>query len=321
EKVKGTYSVLAAVNNVGLVAFRDGQGRRPLYYGVQYNKKQEIVRYAFASETVALEKMLYKGTSTTFRLPNGQQGYDEVPPGAMMFISKDFEVYQKQIIEPMPLLCPFEAVYFERASSFFYGQRVREIRKKLIHQLWERFAQSQNYTAIAQEPLENKIIVAIPNTASSPALYLSQQTGIPYDMSMEKTQGSGRIFMKPGQRHREHNTIIHHYLFEEDVKGKHVIMVDDSIVRGTTSKQDIKYLKDAGAKSIHVFILFPEIRHPCMHAIDFHTYEELFTYNKTEQQMKTSLGLRDSDSLYFSTHEDLKKAIGTNNLCNECYQP
>jgi amidophosphoribosyltransferase len=125
--------------------------------------------------------------------------------------------------------------------------------------------------------------------------------------------------MQQSQLNRESQTINNHFIFEEDIMGKDVILVDDSIVRGTTMINDVKYLKKVGVNSLHVFITFPPIRHPCNHAIDFHSYDELFAKDHSLDQIKDMLGLGVKDSLHYATKGDMYKAIGTKNLCNDCY--
>ncbi|MBN2459364.1 hypothetical protein JXB28_03705 [Candidatus Woesearchaeota archaeon] len=324
ERVKGTYSVLTMVNNVGLVAFRDPRGRRPLFFGV--NKEgDKVIDYAFSSETVALEKMLFKGTKEK-KYVTGKSAYDEVKPGELILITKDFEMHRRQIVEPQLFFCPFEASYFMRASSFINDKRVKTIRRELLDLMWKRFEaeRPEKY----QHLIENKdkvVIAPVPRTAESAAIELANKSralGFSYENAIEKNPFSSRIFMQPTQKHRDLQTIDEHYIYEEDVKDKIVIVVDDSIVRGTTLKHDVKYFRDIGASQVHLFITFPEIRNPCMHAIDFHTNKELFAYGKSLEQMKQELGLRENESLVYTRPEELSKAIGLEkqNLCDECYK-
>lgn len=320
ELARGTYSALAVVNNVGFVAFRDPEGRRPLFFGVKKNHDGDIIDYAFASETVALEKMLFKGTRE-YKYPNGRNAYDEVKPGEMIFVSKDFIFHRKQVVEPNLKMCPFEGSYFARASSFINNTRVKKIRQNIIDAMWKRFMTTPSYDRIKGDE-HNTIICPVPRTAESAATHLSNLTGINYDNAIEKHPFSPRIFLQPTQEHRQIDTIADHYIFEEEVKGKKIILIDDSIVRGTTLRHIIKYLKAFDVKELHVFITFPAIRHPCMHAIDFHTAEELIADDKTIGQIKTELGLDDNDSLFYALPEEIKAANNflNINMCDECYK-
>jgi len=324
DRVKGTYCVLTMVNNVGIVAFRDPEGRRPLYFGV--NKEEDkITDYAFASETVALEKMLFKGTRDE-KYITGKNAYDWINPGEMIFITKDFDFQRVQLVEPRLTFCPFEASYFMRASSFINNKRVKTIRREILEMMWKRF--EEEYPQKYRHLLENKekvVIVPVPRTAESAAIELAnklRQYGFSYENAIEKNPFSSRIFMQPTQKHRDLQTIEEHYLYEEDVKDKIIIVVDDSIVRGTTLKHDVKYFRDIGAKQVHLFITFPEIRNPCMHAIDFHTTKELFAPGKNLEQLKQELGLREEESLIYARSEELSKAINlpVSQLCDECYR-
>ncbi|MFH0869903.1 MAG: phosphoribosyltransferase family protein [archaeon] len=324
ERVKGTYSVISLVNNVGLVAFRDPNGRRPLFFGVN-RTGGEISDYAFASETVALEKMLFKGTLDK-KYSTGEHAYDEVKPGELVFISKDFELFRRQIAEPDLRMCPFEGPYFMRASSFLNDKRVKQIRKEIILYMWDRFAKESPVTYdYLCEDKENTIICPVPRTANSASVQLSnylRNLGFEFSDAIEKHPNAPRIFMQPTQAHRDKQTIADHYIFQEDVKGKNIILIDDSIVRGTTLKQDINYLRAVGVKSIHVFITFPAIKNPCMHAVDFHRPDEIFAHNKSPYQMKRDLGLHDDETLFYMNPTELSKAIEMpqNHLCNECYR-
>jgi amidophosphoribosyltransferase len=324
KRVKGTYCVLAAMNNVGLVAFRDPEGRRPLFFGV--NANGAVTDYAFASETVALEKMLFKGTLDQ-EYASGDKVYDEVKPGEMVFISKDFEVVRKQISKPRLKFCPFEAPYFMRASSFVNNRRVKKVRQELITQMLEGFKKDHpdTWDRLVLDR-DNTIICPVPRTADTAAIHLAdtlKTNGFHLTFAIEKNAYSGRIFMQPTQKHRDVQTISNHYIFKEEVRGKNIILIDDSIVRGTTLKHDIKYLKDLNAKSVHVLITFPAITAPCNHAVDFHTPEELFAYNhRSEAERKEALGLGSKDTLFYASPEHLTEAIGIprENLCDECYK-
>jgi len=322
EKVKATYSCIVAINNIGLVAFRDPEGRRPLFFGVmreQDGHDGEITDYAFGSETIALDKMLFKGTSKA-NYSTGRPAFEEIAPGEMLFISKDFNVY-RTIVKPSSLkFCPFEASYFMRASSYINNKLVKDIRKDIVELMWNRFMKTEAYSHIMRHK-EITIICPVPRTAESAAIHLANKTGLSYNSAIEKHPYSPRIFMQPTQEHREVDTIADHSIFREEVNGKYVIIVDDSIVRGTTIKHDIKYLRNLGAKEVHLFVTFPAIRHPCNHAIDFHTTEELLAHGKTLDEIKIELGLSAKESLVYATPEELSKAIGLQkqSLCNECY--
>jgi len=320
KRVSGTYSCVGIINNVGIVAFRDFEGRRPLFFGVRRDDTGAITDYAFASETVALEKMLFKGT-LEFKYENGKAAYDEVCPGEIIFVAKDFTLFRKQLINPNPKPCPFEAAYFMRASSYLNNKRVKRIRQDLIENMWDRFKETSAYEDLKSED-KNIIITPVPRTAEAAAIHLSNITGFNYSTSIEKHPFSPRIFLQPTQEHRDAATIGDHYIFSEEVAGKIVIVIDDSIVRGTTMKRDIKYLKDLGAREIHLFITFPPIRNPCMHAIDFHTKEELFAQDKSLEILKEELGLEKTDSLIYARTNDLLSAIGLEpgKMCNECYK-
>jgi amidophosphoribosyltransferase len=323
--VKGTYCALTLVNNVGLVAFRDPEGRRPLHIGVS-EKKGKVTDYAFASETVALEKMLFKPTKNS-TLYQGELYYDEVLPGEMVFVSKDFELYREQIVPGDLKFCPFECAYFQRGGSYVGEEQVKYIREDMMRRMWDSFVQDNPvaYSNLASDKAA-VVIVPVPRTAESAAIelgnYLRGQENFKMVNGIEKKLHSPRIFMQPTQRHREIGTLADHYIYKRDVRGKKVILIDDSIVRGTTMKHLLTYLRNAGATEIHLFITFPAIRNPCNHAIDFHTAGEVYAHGKTDYDIKSGLGLRENETLTFVRPEQMSAAarIPLVNLCNDCYR-
>ncbi|MCF7866857.1 hypothetical protein K9L67_02365 [Candidatus Woesearchaeota archaeon] len=320
EKVKGTYSVASILNNVGLLAFRDSNGRRPLFRAAM-KKNNKITGYAIASETIALEAMGFTGEMDEI-LEHGKNAYREVKPGKMFYVSKDFEEHEIQIKETHSLPCPFEFAYFMDSASFFNRKRVDTIRENVVDYMWERFSeQNQNLYEYINKNKENSIVVAVPRTAETAANRLSHISGIKYERAIKKRNDAGRIFQMSNQKLRESNTKSKHDLFGEKVKDKYVVVVDDSMVRGTTAIQDTKMLQEAGAKGIFWMFTFPPIIHPCNHAIDFKTQQELIAYNHNgKKALMTELGLLGSqDYLMYANPEELKKASGLDSLCNECY--
>lgn len=316
NRVKGTYNVLAAINTIGLVAFRDPEGRRPFFFGVKTDAEERIIEYAFASETIALEKMGFKGTSDEF-YQNEREAYEEVLPGQMVFIDSNLIFHRDQIADPDPKPCPFEVFYFSRAPSFLNNFRVKSMRKKIIEVMWDRFKRNYEYEQIISDK-GNTIISAVPRTGESAAIHLSGYSGIPYDSIIEKLS-SHRIFMQPTQEDRDNGTNSSQFVFEEDVTGRNLIIVDDSIVRGTTLKHLVRHLHNVDARSVHLLITFPPITEPCHHAINFKTNEELVANNRTVDEIKRELGLGDNDTLLYATPEDMKYATGYRTMCDECY--
>jgi len=316
ERVRGTYNVLAIINTVGLVAFRDFEGRRPLFFGVRRDNEGNVTEYAFASETIALEKMGFSGTSEEF-YSNNKEAYDEVIPGQMVFVDPSLNFHRRQIADPNPKPCPFEIFYFSRASSFLNNKRVKEMRRKIIESMWDRFRNTHEYDQLAKD-IDNTIISAVPRTGESAAIHLSSYANIPYDNNIEKFS-SHRIFMQPTQSDRDYETNSTQFVFEEDVRGKNLLIVDDSIVRGTTLIHLVKSLKNAGAKSVHFFITFPPIINPCHHAINFKTNDELIAHDRNVGEIKRMIGLEDKDSLIYATPDEMRHATGYTRMCGECY--
>ncbi|MEO0277394.1 MAG: phosphoribosyltransferase family protein, partial [candidate division WOR-3 bacterium] len=207
--------------------------------------------------------------------------------------------------------CSFELVYFSRATSKYRGEQIFEIRKKLGKKLAEIFELKNKNLKI-----EDYIISPVPETSRAAAEgfceYFDKRGNL--KEVLEKHRYGGRNFIKPSEEIRKKEVFYTLTPIEKNVKGKKIILIDDSIVRGTTSKRMIKYLREYGAKEVHLCITYPPIRYSCFYGIDTPTKEELIAHNKTEEEVAKILG---ADSLTYMTIEGLKSIIGEN-FCFAC---
>jgi len=277
----GSYSVVAIKDGV-LFAFRDPHAIRPLELGESGDA------YFAASETVAFDI-------------NGAKHLGALGGGEMAILGAGG--FQKKMISPSTHRhCMFEYVYFSRPDSIINGVEVHEARRRLGE-------------ALAKEaPVKADVVIPIPDTARTAALAISRILGIEYEEGIIKNRYIARTFIMPDQRTRVAAVKAKLNPIRSVVAGKRVIVVDDSIVRGTTTKEILKMIRNAGAKEIHMRVTCPPIRHPCFYGVDMSTYEELIANKKTVDEIRKFIG---ADSLYYVSLEGLKKAIGLG-LCTGC---
>ncbi len=292
EKLKGAYSVLGVIDKEILIAFKDPYGIRPLFIAKDKNS------IAFASETIALEKL-------------GYEDIEEVENGMVIMVDKNLNILKKEILKKEYKFCSFELVYFSRATSKYKGEQIFEIRKKLGKKLAEIFELKNKNLKI-----EDYIISPVPETSRAAAEGFCEYFDKKGNLKevLEKHRYGGRNFIKPSEEIRKKEVFYTLTPIEKNVKEKKIILIDDSIVRGTTSKRMIKYLREYGAKEVHLCITYPPIRYSCFYGIDTPTKEELIAHNKTEEEVAKILG---ADSLTYMTIEGLKSIIGEN-FCFAC---
>lgn len=281
KKAQGAYSDVAIVNNK-LVIFRDPYAIRPLIWG----ENEDYI--CFASETVALDinNIPYKG---------------EVKGGELVIIDGK-NITRKQIVKETPRHCMFEYVYFSRPDSIINSKSVYEVRKKLGQ-------------ILAQEaPVKADVVVAVPDTSRTAASAYAQALNIPSEEGLIKNRYIGRTFIMPSQQKRTDAVRLKLNPVKEVLNNKKVVLIDDSIVRGTTLKQIVKLVREAGAKEVHVRITCPPVKAPCFYGVDMSTYSELIASNKSVDEIKEYIA---ADSLIFVSIEGVKKAIGLP-ICSGC---
>jgi amidophosphoribosyltransferase len=286
--LQGAFSLLMLFPD-RIEAARDPWGWRPLVLGTMPDGSPVV-----ASETVALDCV----NATFLR---------EIEPGEIVTLS-DRGVESRRFAEPAENLaqCVFEHVYFASPSSVVFGQNVQVTREAM----GERLA--------LESPVEADCVVPMPDSGRSAALGYAKASGIPYKEGIVPNRYVGRTFIKPTQQQRLSAVRLKLNVIGEIVKGKRLIIVDDSIVRGTTTKAKVDQIRAAGAKEIHLRISCPPIRHPCFFGVDFATREQLIAAGKSVEQIRQFLGV---DSLAYLSQEGLLSCVHKpgRHYCTACY--
>lgn len=287
DKIKGAYSLIV-MSPRKLIGARDPYGFRPLCIGKRDNA------YILASETCALDTI-------------GATFVRDVEPGEIVTITpqKGIESDKSHCLpEDQEARCIFEYIYFARPDSHFDGVSVYQAR-----------IQSGRFLAM-DSPVEADLVVGVPESGNAAALGYSLQSGIPYGTAFVKNGYVGRTFIKPGQSSRESSVRVKLNVLKEAVNGKRVIMIDDSIVRGTTSDRIVKMLRDAGAKEVHMRVSSPPFLHPCYFGTDVPAEEQLIAHNRTIEEIRQVIG---ADSLAYLKTERLGEMIGGMGHCTACF--
>ena len=283
KRIRGSYAVIALIAGHGVLAFRDPFGIRPLCLG---KSEGNVV---VASESVALE-----GTSHQFMR--------NVDPGEAVFIDLQGNVYAKQCAESPSLNpCIFEFVYLARPDSVMDGISVYQARLNLGESLAKRVISTV-------PPNEIDVVIPIPESSRPSAAQLAQLLGLPYREGFVKNRYVGRTFIMPGQAVRKKSVRQKLNVIASEFKGRNVLLVDDSIVRGTTSKEIVQMARDAGARKVYMASAAPPVRFPNVYGIDMPTSSELVAHNRTVEQIREIIGC---DALIYQDVEGMKKAIGS----------
>jgi amidophosphoribosyltransferase len=287
--LQGAYSLLFLFPD-RIEAARDPYGIRPLCIG-----KTKAGAYCVASETCAFATI-------------EAEYIRDVAPGEIVTLSEQ-GLSSRYFVKPgsiTPAHCIFEHVYFAKQSSSIFGENVHEFRKRLGAQIAK------------EHPVKADVVVPVPDSGTSAAIGYSQQSGIPFDMGFIRSHYVGRTFISPEQNLRDLAVKLKLSVVAEVLKGKRVIVVDDSIVRGTTTKGKIKAIREAGAKEVHMRVSCPPIRFPCFYGVDFPTKEELLANGKNMQQIKEFL---DVDSIGYISLEGMLScaSLPKEHYCTACW--
>ncbi len=282
KRVRGSYAVVALIAGHGVLAFRDPFGIRPLCMG----KSEGTV--VLASESVALE-----GTAHEFDR--------NVEPGEAIFIDLQGRVHAQQCADaPQLNPCIFEFVYLARPDSVMDGISVYQARLNLGEALAKRVISTV-------PPNEIDVVIPIPESSRPSAAQLAQLLGLPYREGFVKNRYVGRTFIMPGQAVRKKSVRQKLNAIVSEFKGRNVLLVDDSIVRGTTSKEIVQMARDAGARKVYMASAAPPVRFPNVYGIDMPTAEELVAHNRSVEEIQKIIGC---DALIYQDVEGMKKAIG-----------
>jgi amidophosphoribosyltransferase len=285
-RLEGAFSTVVMTADA-VVAFRDAAGLRPLSLG------RIGERYCVASESCAFDII-------------GGELLREVQPGEMVSLGER-GIETRQLVEvERRAFCVFEHIYFARPDSVLEGNRTQVSRRKMGEILWR------------EAPVEGDVVIAVPDSGNPAATGYSKASGIPRDDGLIKNRYVARTFIQPGQELRKHGLRMKFNPLREVVEGKRLVVVDDSIVRGNTTRQIVKMLRDAGAREVHMRISAPPIRHPCHYGIDMSTTEEMVAHDRSVEEIAEEL---DCDTLAYLSLEGVYEAIRSTREthCDACF--
>ncbi|OGH60964.1 MAG: amidophosphoribosyltransferase [Candidatus Lindowbacteria bacterium RIFCSPLOWO2_12_FULL_62_27] len=281
--VEGAYSLVFLFND-GIAAVRDPMGFRPLYLG-----KKGAAIY-FASETCAFDIL-------------GADHVSEIAPGDGFYVSEKGVEPFRLLMPPDEKICSFEMIYFSRPDSLFKGRSIHSYRIQLGRRLHE------------EHPVDADIVTGIPDSSNSAALGYAMASGIPYDIVLIRSHYTGRSFIAPYQADRDLSVRKKFNTIPDTVRGKRVVVVDDSVVRGTTSKKIVHLLRERGASEIHLRIASPMVRFPCYFGIDMPDRNDFLANKFPADQLARHLGV---DSIKFLSPESLREVVGER-TCRACF--
>lgn len=287
--IKGAYALLVMTNDK-IIAALDPNGLRPLSLG------KLLDGYCISSETCAFDIV-------------GAEFVRDIEPGEMLVLEEDSIRSEHFTMQTREATCCFEYIYFARPDSDIAGVNVHLARKSLGKKLAE------------ESPVEADVVTGVPDSSISAAIGYAEASGIPYELGLIKNRYIGRTFIQPSQELREKGVRMKLSAVRKVVEGKRVVMIDDSIVRGTTSGRIVKMLKEAGAIEVHVKISSPPVKNSCFYGIDTSTREELIAANKSVEEIREYIG---ADTLEFISVDGMieaigKKGNGADGYCLACF--
>jgi amidophosphoribosyltransferase len=316
-RLRGAFSIVAMTKD-RVLAFRDPHGLRPLALGALEHggaerdaaRAREVeatsaenapttppgeaeVRYCVASESCAFDII-------------GARHLRDVRPGELVSIGED-GIHSRQVVEgARKAFCVFEYIYFARPDSRMNDQVLQVARGRMGEILWR------------EAPVEADLVIAVPDSGNPAARGLARASGIPQDDGFVKNRYVARTFIQPGQELRKHGLRLKFNPLPEVIAGRRLIVVDDSIVRGNTTRQIVQMLRDAGAREVHMRISAPPIKHPCHYGIDMSTREEMIAHNRSSAEVAAELGC---DSLNYLSLAGVYEAVGATRAthCDACF--
>lgn len=287
--VHGAYSCVVVIEGVGLVAFRDPNGIRPLLHGVRSVDNA----HAFASETGPLSLLEF-------------DSIQDVAPGEVLLVDDNLKVQRRQIGEKRHAHCSFEFNYFAKPNAVLESHEVYRSRANLGISLADQ---------VRASGIEADVVVPIPDSSRPSAISMAQELGIPLEEGFVKQGYVGRTFIMPTQAIRRQAVRRKLAPVGSVFKGKSVILTDDSIVRGTVSKKVVALARQAGAKKVYFASTYPPIRHACNYGIDFPQKEKLLAFDRTKEEICAEIG---ADALVYNDVDGFKKAVGLDGMCMAC---
>lgn len=285
RRCRGAYAVVVLIAGYGLLAFRDPHGIRPLIYGE--NQTQEGMEYLVASESVALDTLGFKVVR-------------DIEPGEAVFVDTNNQIHTRQCAQqPMYAPCIFEYVYLARPDSVIDGVSVYEARLSMGEHLAQKIRQKLPVGEI-------DVVIPIPDSSRPAAMQLAQTLGIPFREGFVKNRYVGRTFIMPGQAMRRKSVRQKLNTCGQEFRGKRVLLVDDSIVRGTTSREIVDMARAAGAVKVYFASAAPPVRFPNVYGIDMPTRSELIATGRTDAQIAQEIG---ADALIYQDIDALTASV------------
>lgn len=289
NRIKGAYS-LVVMSPSKLIAVRDENGFRPLCYG-----KTADGRYIVASESCALDAV-------------GAEFVRDIKPGEIVVFEKNGVRSIEDHCKKSPCsLCVFEYIYFARPDSVIDGCPVHTARQR-----------AGAFLAL-EHPVQADVVIGVPDSGLDAALGYAKQSGIPYEIGFIKNKYIGRTFIAPGQKSREDKVKIKLNPIAEVAKGKRIVMIDDSIVRGTTSARIVKLLREAGAKEIHMRVSAPPFMNPCYYGTDIDSRENLIACKHSVEEIAKIIGVDSLGYLSVDSVKQIAKGICGTGYCTACF--
>ena len=292
RKVRGSYSVVALIQGKGLLAFRDPYGIKPLAFA------RKGPTFCFASESVAFDRL-------------GLRRFRDVLPGEAVFVDSRRRVHSRQLKRGHHRPCIFEYVYFARPDSVMDGIEVYQARLRLGRNLARE---------VARQGIKPDVVVAVPDTARAAANQLAAEIDVPLREGLIKNRYIQRTFIMPGQKQRTLSVLQKLNPVRSQVRGQDILLVDDSIVRGTTSKEIVQMVREAGARRVFLAITAPPLRFPCVYGIDMMTRGEFIAKRHSVERIRQAVG---ADALVYQTYEGLVSAVRGDNkghgFCTACF--
>lgn len=282
--IEGAFAFLIMTKN-RIYACRDKYGLRPLSIGRRGDG------YVLSSETCAFDTI-------------GAEFIRDIEPGEIVTVDRHGIRSRKYSEYRRNAMCAMEYIYFARPDSDIEGCNVHSFRKETGRLLWE------------EAPADADIVVGVPDSSLSAAMGYSEASGLPYEMGLIKNKYIGRTFIYPSQAMREKGVRMKLSAVKTIVKNKRVVLIDDSVVRGTTSRRIVTMLREAGASEVHLRIASPMIKTPCFYGVDISTYDELLCAHKTLEEVRKIIGV---DTIAFLSESALFKAGNRSDLCLACF--
>lgn len=292
KKVMGAYSALTIIANRGFLAFTDPYGIRPLVMGRKYTDQGVV--YAFASESSSFDYL-------------GFEKMRDLEPGEMVFIDRNKKVHSRIGKTKKQAFCVFEYIYFSREDTVIHDRLVATERVRMGRRLADTFRKTG---------LQPDIIIDVPNSAYFFASGLAEKLDVPYRRGLAKNTHMGRSFITANQQQREKMVRQKLNPIRDIVNGRKIAVVDDSIVRGTTSKRIVQLLRDAGAKEIYFVSASPPIKHPCIYGIDMSLKKEILASHYKEEEIAKYIG---ADAVVYQSLGDLKEMYKDLPICDACF--